>query len=391
MTGPVIRQMRGMVSAGLCMVLILGGCGGKKEGANGKGEQRPVLSVQEVKPADAIVPSSYAAVLEGKVDVEIRPQVDGTLEKIHMDEGAFVRAGQPLFTIDDQLYRAQYNNAEAARHAAEARLEAARLDMQKLVPLVENNVVAPMQLQLAKANAEAAKASVEQSVSAAKAAKINLDYTRLKAPVSGYIGKIPFRVGSLVSKNQSAWLTLLSDVSEMYASFSMSELDYLRFRKEYAGEAGGSQVRKFPPVFLLMADGSRFSHQGQISTVSGQFDATTGSVRVRALFPNPDALLRAGSTGTVIMESLYPSVLQVPQSATVELQDKVFVFVVNKDNKVRKTFISVQARSGNNYVVSSGIRAGDRIVTAGVEKLQDGAQITPVLQRSAATSPADRR
>jgi membrane fusion protein (multidrug efflux system) len=372
---------------GVLSPILFCGCGAKDGGKDPKKKEQPTLSVATVQRSDATVTTGYAALLEGKVNVEIRPQVDGTLQNIYVDEGAFVKAGQSLFKIDDQVYREQYNGALAAQHAAEARLAAAKLDMDKLVPLVKSNVVSDIQLKGAQANYHVAQASVEQAKAALRSASVNLAYTVIKAPVSGYIGKIPFRIGSLVTKNQTGWLTMLSDVSEIYAYFSMSELDYIRFKKQYTGASMQETLHQVPPVSLLLADGTRFSETGSITTVSGQFDQATGSVRVRAVFPNRQGLLRSGNTGTVVMESVYHQALMVPQASTVELQDKVFVFLLDKGNKVRKQAISVAARNTDSYVVSAGLNEGDTFVMVGVDKLQDGAVITPVRSTPVAGEP----
>ena len=370
--------MKALLIVVILMPLLFCGCGSGKGGKDVKKQEQPVLSVMQVSSSQATVITGYSALLEGKVNVEIRPQVDGVLQRIFVDEGSFVKAGQSLFKIDDSLYRELYNSALASQHAAEARVTVAQLDMDKLVPLVQNHVVSDIQLKTAQANYQAAQASLEQATAGVRSARLNLDYTLIKAPVSGYIGKIPLRIGSLVSKNQSAWLTLLSDVSQVYAYFSMSELDVIRFRQRYGGSTIQEGLRNVAPVSLIMADGTRFSEKGTLATISGQFDQSTGSVRSRAVFPNPGGLLRSGNTGKVEIESVYSNVLLVPQSATVELQDKVFVFLLGKGNKVKKQVISVKAKSGNNYIVSSGLQAGDIIVTVGVDKLQDGAVIRPV-------------
>ncbi len=384
---PMQRFFRIHAAIGICIPILLYGCGAGSGGNNAKQQERPTLSVATVQRSDATITTGYAALLEGKVNVEIRPQVDGTLQTIYVDEGAFVKAGQSLFKIDDQVYREEYNGALAAQHAAEARLVAAKIDMDKLVPLVQSNVVSDIQLKGATANYHVAKATLEQAKAALRSASVNLGYTFIKAPVSGYIGKIPFRIGSLVTKNQAGWLTILSDVSEVYAYFSMSELDYIRFKKQFTGSSMQQTLRKVPPVSLLLADGSRFSEKGSLTTVSGQFDQATGSVRVRAVFPNRQGLLRSGNTGTVVMESVYHQSLMVPQASTVELQDKVFVFLLDKGNKVRKQAITIAGRNADSYVVSSGLNEGDTFVMVGVDKLQDGAVITPVRSIPVAGEP----
>jgi membrane fusion protein, multidrug efflux system len=374
------------VVIGIFMPILFWGCGGGAGigGKDGEKKGMPALPVMTVTAGDARVSTEYSSLLEGKVNVEIRPQVDGTLSAIYVDEGAFVKAGKPLFKIDDRVYREQYNSALASQHAAEASLFVAKLNEEKLVPLVKNNVISDIQLKTAQANRQAATAAVEQSRASARSAFVNLDYATIKAPVSGYIGKIPLRLGSLVSKNQSNWLTLLSDVSEIYAYFSMSERDFMRFRNQYDGVTIQEKVKQVAPVSLIMADGSLFGEKGTIRTISGQFDPSTGSVRIRAAFPNPGGLLRSGNTGKVVIESLYHNVLLVPQAATVELQDKVFVFLLGKNNKVNKQVITVSGKSGNNYIVGSGLKQGDIIVTAGTEKLPDGTVIKPVRSAPAA-------
>jgi len=369
------------VVVGMCIPLLFSGCGSGNGGKEGEKKGTPVLPVMTVTRGDATVSREYSSLLEGKVNVEIRPQVDGTLQKIYVDEGAFVKAGQPLFKIDDRLYREQYNSALASQHAAEAALVVATLNEEKLVPLVQNKVIADIQLKTASASRQAATAAAEQSRAAARSAFVNFDYSTIKAPVSGYIGKIPLRLGSLVSKNQSNWLTLLSDVSEIYAYFSMSERDFMGFRKQYEGGTVQEMLKRIAPVSLIMADGSLFPRKGTIGTISGQFDQATGSVRIRAVFPNPGGLLRSGNTGKVVLESLYHDVLLVPQAATVELQDKVFVVLLGNGNRVQKQVIMVAGKSGNNYIVSSGLKQGDIIVTAGTEKLPDGTVIKPVRRR----------
>ncbi|NTU45911.1 MAG: efflux RND transporter periplasmic adaptor subunit, partial [Chlorobiaceae bacterium] len=188
------RFFRFQVVIAFSIPLLVAGCGPSKGGKDGEQKGTPALPVMRVMPGDAAVTTSYSSLLEGKVNVEIRPQVDGTLSRIYVDEGAWVKAGQPLFKIDDRLYREQYNSALASQHAAEASLVVAKLNEEKLVPLVKNSVVSDIQLKTARANRQAAQASVEQARAAARSALVNVDYSTVKAPVSGYIGRIPFRL-----------------------------------------------------------------------------------------------------------------------------------------------------------------------------------------------------
>ncbi|NTU58350.1 MAG: efflux RND transporter periplasmic adaptor subunit [Chlorobiaceae bacterium] len=366
--------------------LLCSGCGKKADDSR---PRMPTLPVMTVQPASAVVSSGYSVRLEGLANAEIRPQVDGVLLGILVREGDLVKKGQPLFRIDDAVYREQYATALASRHAAEAQAAVARVNAEKLVPLVENKVVAPVQLTTAKAQEQAAKALAEQSAAMARAAHINLGYTVIKAPVGGYVGRIPFRQGNLLTRNQSQALTTLSDVTRMYAVFSISETEFARFKSVYAGNTIQEKIAAVPPVRLMLSDGSLYAHEGRLESISGEFDRATGSIGLRAEFPNSEGLLRSGNSGKVILSTSYSGVLLVPQASTVELQDKVFVFVLQKGNKVRKQVISVSGKSGPDYIVTAGLNSGDQIVTAGIDKLQDGAVIKPMTDAApSAAKPA---
>jgi membrane fusion protein (multidrug efflux system) len=369
------RFFRVPVMVAICMAAMVSGCGGNNGNEKAGGAQP--LPAMKLAYVSAKVYSEYPAMIEGRVNVEIRPQVDGTLEKILVNEGAFVNAGQPLFQIKGGVYREQYNQAIANQHAAEAALVNARLDVDKITPLVQNKVVSDVQLKAAKASYQAAKANVEQAKAAAQSAGISLGYTTLRAPVSGYIGKIPYRLGSLVTKNQNESLTVLSDVQEVNAYFSMSETDFIRFRGQYAGATIEEKIRNVPPVTLILADASEHSEKGVLQMAGGQFDNATGAISMKAVFANPQGLLRTGSTGKVRIEVLYNNVLLVPQAATTELQDKVFVFRLAEGNKAVKIPITVSGKSGNSYIVTTGLKPGDVIVTAGLLKLKEGAVVKP--------------
>ena len=357
------------------LTVVLAGCGGHEDE---KKSMIPSLPVMKVESGTADISSVYAVRLEGRADAEIRPQVDGMLQEILVREGDLVRKGQPLFMIDDSTSREQYRTAVAAQHAAEAQALVARVNVDKLVPLVENKVVAPVQLTTANAQAQAAKAAAEQAAAQARAARINLDYTVIKAPVAGYIGRIPYRQGTLLTKNQTQPLTTLSDVGRMYAVFSISESEFARFKNIYPGNTIAEKVAAVPPVTLTLSDGSVYPHPGKLESLSGGFDRATGSIGMRAAFPNDAGLLRSGNSGTVSLSARFSGMVLVPQVATVDLQDKLFVFVLQPGNKVRKQVISVSGKSGQNYIVTDGIRPGETIVTAGIDKLKDGAPIKPM-------------
>lgn len=339
----------------------------------------PQLPVIKIESAPATTYQAFPASIQGKVNVEIRPQVDGYLQKMYVDEGAYVKSGQLLFKINDAPYTEQLNNAKAGLQSAQASLQRAQVEVDRLTPLVANNVISNVQLKTAKANYDAAKASVDQNKAMVSAAAINVGYTLIKAPVSGYIGKMPYKTGALVGKSQVDALTVLSDVSEVYAYFSLSENDFIAFKNQFAGNSIEDKLKNVPAVELLLANDSLYAAKGKIETVEGQFDATTGSISFRATFPNASGILRTGNTGKIRIPKLYTSALVVPQEATYEIQDKIFVYVVGDSNKVAGTPINVSGKTANYYFVDKGLTPGEKIVFQGAGNLQDGMTITPQL------------
>jgi membrane fusion protein (multidrug efflux system) len=342
----------------------------------------PQLPVISVTTAPATTYQEFPASLEGKVNVEIRPQVEGYLEKIYVDEGAYVKAGQLLFKIDPRVYAEQLNNAKSNLLAAQANMERTKVEVDRLTPLVENNVISDVQLKTAKANYDAAKASVEQSRSMVGNAEINVSYTYIKAPVNGYMGRIPYKIGSLVGKGEDNPLTVLSQVNEMYAYFSMSEPDFIAFKDRYEGNTLEEKLKHVPPVELVLADDSTYSEKGKIELVEGQFDKSVGAINFRASFPNPSRILRTGNTGKIRLPQIFKSVLIVPQEATFEIQDKTFVYTVGDSNKIATRPITISGRTTNYYYVSNGIQAGDKVVLSSQSTmlmggLRDGMPITP--------------
>lgn len=337
----------------------------------------PSLPVYNIQNTSANTDSEYPAAIQGTVDVEIRPQVSGKLERIYVDEGTYVTKGQPLFKINEQPFREQLNNALANLHGAEATLINAQLEIDKLTPLVQNKVVSEYQMKTAKASHRIASANLDQAKAVVASAKINLGYTTITAPVSGYIGRLPKKQGSLVSATDIEPLTKLSDVHEVYAYFSLGETDFINFKAQYTGNTIHDKIKNLPPVTLILADNSAYEAVGKIDMVDGQFDKNTGAITLRATFPNSKGLLRSGNTGRVRLEIQHGDAILVPQSATIEMQDKVFVFMVDKENKVSKSPITVVGKSGTNYLIKDGVKSGDQIVLSGIDKLQEGQQIQP--------------
>jgi membrane fusion protein (multidrug efflux system) len=337
----------------------------------------PALPVATITSGSQTTYQEYPASIEGTVNVEVRPQISGALDKVFVDEGAFVNAGQPIFKINEQPYRAALNNALASLHAAEAALGNAQIEVDKLTPLVANKVVSDYQLKTAKASYQVAKANIESAKANVSTAQINLGYTLIKAPVSGYIGRLLKKQGSLVSPQDVQALTQLSDVHDVHVYFSLGEKDFVSFKEQYAGETLKDKLKHLPSVGLLLADGSEYAKQGKIDVIDGQFDKNTGAITVRASFSNPNGLLRSGNTGKVRLSLQHNNALIIPQSATVEMQDKVFVYALADSNKVKKLPITIIGTSGANYLVKDGVKAGDQIVLSGMDRLQEGAVISP--------------
>jgi membrane fusion protein (multidrug efflux system) len=336
----------------------------------------PVITVSSM-PATTY--QEYSASLEGSKDIEIRPQVDGYIEKIYVDEGAHVRKGQALFQINSRTYLTQLNNAKASLAAAKANLANAQINVSKLTPLVQNNVISDVQLKTAQAAYDAAAANVSQADAVVRSAQINLGYTMIKAPVDGYIGRIPFKTGSLVGTTTAEPLTVISEIKNVFAYFSLSENDFFQFKNQFPGNTMEEKIKQMPPVELILADGSVYPEKGKVEIVSGQFNNSMGSISFRAIFQNKDGLLRSGNTGRVRVPRSIASAVVIPQEATFELQDKILVFALGDSNKVTSKPITVAGRSGNYYLVQDGVKPGQKIVYTGLDRLQDGAVIQPQL------------
>jgi membrane fusion protein (multidrug efflux system) len=344
----------------------------------------PSIAVASLEPTAVTTYEQYPATIEGIDNVEIRPQVNGTLDQVYVDEGAFVTAGTPLFKIDERPFRATLNNALASLHAAESAAINANLEVQKLTPLVENKVISDYQLKTAQAATGVAKANIDEAKANINTAQINLGYTVIKAPVNGYIGRLEKKKGSLVGPADATALTDLSDVHNVHVYFSLSEDDFVNFKEQYPGETLTDKIKHLPPVSLLLSDNSTYPVEGHIDVIDGQFDKNTGAITVRANFPNPKGLLRSGNTGKIQLSLLHKDAVLVPQAATLEMQDKIFVYELADSNKIRKQAILIAGRSGHDYVVKEGVKAGDRIVVDEINSLQEGEVINPQVSKKLA-------
>ncbi len=331
--------------------------------------------VAEVTTSMAEMQTTYPAVINGIQDVEIRPKASGFLTKINVTEGQTVQAGQVLFVIDNETYQAQVRQAQAAVNTAQSAVNTAKLTYDNSKQLFESHVIGDYEMQTAENSYKSAQAQLAQAQAQLASAREALSFCYVKSPARGVVGTLPFKKGALVSASNV--LTHVSDISQMEVYFSMTEKDMLALSKGEGGLQGA--VNNFPPVKLQLADGTIYGHEGQVATISGVIEQATGSVQLKARFPNPESLLKSGGSGTIIVPRQNVGAIVVPQSVVMEVQNKKFVYVLGDSNKVAYTEITVDPQDdGKNFIVTSGLSAGDKYVTNGITKLTDKMEIVPI-------------
>jgi membrane fusion protein (multidrug efflux system) len=362
----------------LFFLCFLFSCGSKSE-QNGNGPQgTPALHVLTLQPRSVTLNTDYPASIQGLQNIEIRPKVDGFIEKIFVDEGTLVKKGQLLFKIKAPQYEQEVRTAEAGIKTAEADVNTANLQVNKVKPLVEKDIISHYELESAQYTLQAKQAVLAQAKAALENAKINLAYTTIVSPVDGVIGALPYKLGSLVSSNTADPLTTVYNTATVYAYFAMNEKQLLDFSRD-SNTSFGSKLKNMPRVTLLLSDGSPYDLKGKVETVNGLINTATGSANFRAAFENPKGLLRSGSSATVRIPALVKSAVIVPQNVTYELQDKRFAYVVDGQNKVKNVAITVMDNTpGQYYVVTTGLQTGDRIIAESANNLKDGTEIKPV-------------
>ena len=352
---------------------VLVSCG-KKGGMDFVDNEFPV---ETVKSQNASMQTTYPATFKGIQDVEIRPKVAGFITRVCVREGQAVSAGQRLFVIDNATYQASVRQAQAAVNTASAQCNTVKMAYDNSVKLRENNVIGDFELNSAKNNYESAKAQLAQARAALASAKEMLGFCYVKSPTAGVVGTLPYKEGAMVSASSMPALTTVSNISTIEAYFSMTEKDVLSMTK--AAGTMQAAINTYPDLKLQLADGTMYSEMGRLVKASGVIDAATGSVQMIARFPNPQRLLKSGASGTIVVPRSDNNAIIIPQNAATQVQDKIFVYVLGKDNKVKYTEIKVDPQNaGKNYVVLSGLKAGDRYVTNGTTKLTDGMEIKPI-------------
>ncbi len=353
----------------LCLCVMLCACDNSKKTENGTQEYR-LLSVQ---PTDVRLTSEYSASVRGRQDIEIRPQIAGLIAQVCVTEGEHVQKGQTLFVLDQTAGRSALDAASAEVEVARAEFATAQLETEGKRELFAQNIVSAHDLQITENELLTKKALLARAEADERNCSNSLSFTVIKSPSDGVVGSLPFKVGALVSPEMTVPMTTISDNTEMYIYFSLTE----RQMTDLLEKSGDSRklIEEFPPVQLKMNTGSLYAETGRIESVSGIIDKTTGTVSVRAAFPNPKGLLLSGASAHILIREERKGVLLIPQAATYEIQDKVFVYRV-KDNKAVSQKVKVSsAGDGRNYMVENGLQAGDEIVAEGVLTLQDGAVV----------------
>lgn len=338
------------------------------------GEFKQTYPAITVTSTTVEVNESYSASIQGRQDIEIYPQVSGTIFRMCVEEGRKVQKGEILFVIDQVAYKAALRTAIANVHSATAQVETAELDYNSKKILFQENVISEYELSMAKNALAVAEAGLEQARAEEINARNNLSYTEVKSPSDGVVGILPYRVGALVSPSMPQPLTTVSDNTEMYVYFSMTENQLRALIRQYGSP--DETIRQMPSVCLQLNDGTIYDHEGRIETISGIINRQTGTVSVRSMFPNPKRVLFSGGIGNVIIPRTIKEVIVIPQTATYELQDKIFAYKIDKDSKINSAELTVEKlNDGKNYIVYSGLETGDRIVSEGVGLLQDGIEI----------------
>lgn len=354
----------------LLPLLLLGACTGEESRQPGE-----VYKTLTLKTASQTLRSEYAATLRGRQTVEIRPQVGGLITEIRIDEGASVRKGQVLFVIDQVPYRAALETAEANVKSAEAQLQTARLTTESKEALHARKVISDYDLEMARNEQLEAEAVLAQARAAETNARNNLSYTEVKSPVDGVASMIPYRIGALVDSNIAEPLVTVSDDGQIYAYFSMAENQILDLIQQYGSLEEAR--KKMPDVTLRLGNGAMYDLAGRIDAISGTVDEGTGAVRLRAVFENPRHLLRSGGSASVSVPTSFSDCIIIPQSATYELQNRIFVWKV-VDGKTQSAPITVyKYNDGSSYIVESGLNVGEVIVAEGAGLLHEGIEITP--------------
>lgn len=371
MRGIMTKKLMTVLATAMTAMAVLSSCGNKQQ----QGVMpSAVFKTTKVAKSDVTLTEKYSATIRGRQDIEVYPQVGGTLQKLCVTEGQKVKKGQVLFVIDQVPYRAALNTAEAALKAAEAQEATAQLNYDSRKKLYDQKVVSEIDMQTAQNSLLTAKAQVAQTKAQVVNARNSLSYTTVTSPADGVIGTLPYRQGALVSSAMPQPLTTVSDNNEMYVYFSMTESQFLALIRQY--ESAEKAIESMPEVTLQLVDGSDYELKGRVESASGVVDRSTGSVQLRAAFSNPSHILHSGSTGNIIIPVVHKDVLTVPATAAVQVQDKYNVFVVDSKGIAHSQLVDILPQSqGKTFIVTSGLKGGEEIVAEGAGMVRDGQDV----------------
>lgn len=347
----------------LSLVLVVFSCGNSEQNKPLNEAPPAPFPVSQLKTKTVTGYVDYPATIEGRVNSDVRAKTSGYIEKVYVDEGQKVKKGEVLFKLETQ-------SLSQDASAAKAQVNVAQVEVDKLIPLVEKNIISAVQLETAKANLEQAKANYS-SISA------NIGYATIKSPIDGYVGAINFREGALISPSDVTPLTTVSEIDQVYAFFSFNEAQYIDHLQRSEGQNKAERIKNSPDLSLILANGKEYSEKGRIQTSTGQINQSTGTIQIRAAFDNPKEILTNGNSGKIRFPIEYKDAIVVPQSATFEQQGNIMIFKLGEDNKVVTSIIKVKGTVDNLYVVESGLEANDKIVISGVGKLNNGMAISP--------------
>lgn len=336
----------------------------------------PTLDVVAVAMKDVVGYTLFPATVQGKINNDVRAKIQGYIQEVYVHEGQVVSKGQSLFKLEANNLTETASAAKSGIAVAQANVNVAQVEVDKLIPLVQKNIISNVQLETAKANLASAKSMLAQAKANFGSANANVDYSVVRSPISGIVGQLPLKKGSLVGPNDPTALTTVADISSVYAYFSMNEKEYFKFLNNAPGTSLNEKIKNLPAVELQLADGSIYAEKGKIETVSGQIDAATGTVQFRVAFANPNKLLSNGNSGTIRLPKKYTNVLVVPEVASYEQQGKINVYKVVNDTAV-SSVVEVIDRVSNMIIVKEGVKEGDIIVVTGIGTLRNKTAIQP--------------
>ncbi|PZP45369.1 MAG: efflux RND transporter periplasmic adaptor subunit [Pseudopedobacter saltans] len=363
------QNWKSISTLSLLAIVVLSSCGGNEAPPQSAPIETQFL---QLKTSNEDQVSYYPGSMEGEVNVDIKPQVSGYIQEVYVQEGSFVKKGQPLFKIKSEVFEAQVANSDATYKAAIANLANAKNEVDKIEPLVESKVVTDVQLVTAKAAYDAAKAQVAQAKASLHSSVLNKNFSLITAPVSGFVGRITNKIGTLVTLSDSNPLTTLSKIDQIFVYFSLPEKDYLILQKE--------QGKEFQKINLELADGSIYQIAGRLESANGNINSTTGTMTMKAIFSNPNHLLRSGGTGKVILHQQLNTVIALPKYCVKDIQDQLFVFALKDSNKIAMQPIHSFGSNDSCYFVNNGVNNGDKIATNRIDALYDGEVVKPIIK-----------